>query len=49
MENPEGRQVPLTHNQIIGRLSRQPLFRQHHYYIPKMSINIASTTFGHAS
>jgi len=36
----------LPHNCAIGRLSRQNLFQQHRYYVLKISINGASTTFG---
>jgi len=37
------------HNRTIGRLSRLNLLRQHCFYVLKMSVNGASTTFGHAS
>jgi hypothetical protein len=36
----------LPHNRAIGRLSRQKLLQQHCYYVLKMSVNGASTTFG---
>ena len=38
-----------SHNQIIGCLSRQTSWRQHRYYVLKMSVNGASTTFRDAS
>jgi len=34
----------LSHNKIIGRLSRQRQLRRYCYYVLKMSINGASTT-----
>jgi len=36
----------LPHNRTIGRHSRQTLMKQHRYYVLKMSVNGASTTFG---
>jgi len=36
----------LPHNRAIGRLSGQNLLQQHRYYVLKMSVNGASTTFG---
>jgi len=48
MENPEGCVMILRHNRTIGRLSKQNLLRQHYFHVLKMSVNGASTTFGHA-
>ena len=39
----EGNAATLTHNIIIGRLSKQKCFRRHCQYALKMSVNIAST------
>jgi hypothetical protein len=36
----------LPHYRAIGRLSRQKLLQQHRYFVLKMSVNGASTTFG---
>jgi hypothetical protein len=41
--------VTVRHNQTIGRLSIQQWWCQHFYYVLKMSINRASTTFVLAS
>jgi len=45
----EGSAATLTENRTIGRLSWQKSFQQHRHYALKMSVNGASTTFGHAS
>jgi len=39
----------LIHNQNIGLLARQKILSEHRYYVLKMIVNGASTTFGHAS
>jgi len=49
MDNPEGCAATLTHNSTVGRLATQQWWRQHRYYVLKMSVNRASMTFGHAS
>jgi len=49
MENPEGCVMILSHNRIIGRLSKQNFLRQQSFYVLKMSVNGASTTFGLAT
>jgi len=46
---PEGCAVTVHHNVTIGRLSIEQLWRQHFYYVLKMSVNRASTFFGLAS
>jgi hypothetical protein len=38
--------VMLPQNHAIGRLPIQNLFQQHRYYVLKMSVNGATTTFG---
>jgi len=49
MENPEGCAMILSHNHTIGRLAKQNLLQRHCFYILKMSVNGALTTFGLAS
>jgi len=49
MENPEGFAATLTYNRTIACLSSQKWLRQRHYYVLKISITRASTTFGLAS
>jgi len=46
---PVGCAVTVRHNQTIGRLSIEQWWWQHFYYVLKMSVNGASTTFGLAS
>jgi len=36
----------LPRNRAIARLSKQKLLKQHRYYVLKISVNGASTTFG---
>jgi hypothetical protein len=45
----KGSAATSSHNQTIGRLSRQKWLRQHRYYVLKMSVNGASTIIGFAS
>ena len=49
MKHPVGCAVTVRHNRTIGRLSMAHWWWQHFYYVLKMSINRASTTFGLAS
>jgi len=49
MKHPVGCAVTLSHNQTIGPLSTEQYWWQHFYYVLKMSVNRASTTFGLAS
>jgi len=49
MRHPVGCAVPVLHNRNIGRLSMEQWWWQHFYYVLKMSINRASTTFALAS
>jgi len=49
MEYPEGCRATLSDNWTTGCLSRQKWLWEHRYYVLKMSINGASTTFGPAS
>jgi len=42
----KGCAATLTHNRTIGRSCRQSWFQQHRYYVLKMNVNGASTTFG---
>jgi len=44
MQNPEGFAATSSHNRTIARLSIQKWLPRHRYYVPKMSINAASTT-----
>jgi hypothetical protein len=45
----KGCAATLSRNQTISWLSREKQLRRHHYYVQKMSVNGASTTFRHAS
>ena len=49
MKYPVGCAATVRHNRTIGRLSIEQWWWQHFYYVLKMSINRASTTFGLAS
>jgi len=49
MKHPVGCAGTVNYIQTIGRLSIQQWWQQHFYYVLKMSINRASTTFGLAS
>jgi hypothetical protein len=49
MKHPVGCAVTVSHNQTIGPLSMEQWWWQHFYYVLKMSVNRASTTFGLAS
>jgi len=49
MKHPVGCVVTVRHNQNISRLSMEQCWWQHFYYVLKMSVNRASTTFGLAS
>jgi len=49
MKHPVGCAVTVHHNQTVGRLSMDQWWWQHFYYVLKMSVNRASTTFGLAS
>jgi len=48
-KHPVGCAVTVRHNRNIGRLSIEQWWWQHFFYVLKMSINRASTTFGLAS
>jgi hypothetical protein len=49
MKYPVGCAVTAHHNQTIGRLSIEHWWQKLFYYVLKMSVNRASTTFGLAS
>jgi len=49
MKHPSGCAGTVSHNRTIGRLSIEQWWWQHFYYVLKMSVNRASTTFGFAS
>jgi len=49
MKHPVGCAVKFSHNQTIGCLSMEQWWWQHFYYVRKMSVNRALTTFGLAS
>jgi hypothetical protein len=46
MKHPVGCAVTVSHNQTISRLSIEQWWRQLFYYVLKMSVTRASTTFG---
>jgi len=49
MKHPVGCAVTALHNQTIGRISIEQWWQKLFYYVLKMSVNRASTTFGLAS
>jgi len=49
MKHPVGCAVTVSHNQTIGRRSIEHWWWQHFYYVLKMSVNRATTTFGQTS
>jgi hypothetical protein len=49
MKYPVGSAVTVSHNPTISRLSIDQWWWQHFYYVLKMSVSRASTTFGLAS
>jgi len=49
MKHPVGCAVKVHHTRNIGRLSMEQWWWQHVYYVLKLSVNRASTTFGLAS
>jgi len=49
MKHPVGCAGTVSHNRTISRLSIEQWWWQHFYYVLKMSVNRASTTFGLSS